>query len=372
MHHKTMLLKIFRYLLIPILFLLLFGIYLLLYSGNLQTFYYTVFPKQCTVTSDPIAIENAVYNRANDFQNGATVWMGTDHGKLFFQPHYYYDASEQTRYYNYLSVFENGGATRLAKLDGVAVGMKDGYVYFSKVSGFDSVIKDEGIYCYQISSQTTSRLSDEWAAGFVASDGNICFISSSTNTVTKYVQGEPFSTTSQEQSEYTLGERVYTPETINGSETVILTDSSGASTDLGDVVGRGQKNLLLCDQGLVVHNVRNGKALYLICPDGNIVTLFEADCSSARSTINQYGNWIFLSFLRYRYSEEADAHVPYENDELSGTFRINLLDYSCEKISNQFYSGLYIFDDSGIYACDDNCHIYKLDFDGNITRILME
>ena len=61
-----------------------------------------------------------------------------------------------------------------------------------------------------------------------------------------------------------------------------------------------------------------------------------------------------------------------ENDEMEGLYRINLLDGNIVKISDLFFDGLYIFDDTGIFACDEYCSIFKLGFDGEVIDTLLE
>ena len=42
------------------------------------------------------------------------------------------------------------------------------------------------------------------------------------------------------------------------------------------------------------------------------------------------------------------------------------------KLSDAVYTGLYIFDDEGIYACDGKGRIYFLDFDANVIDTLVQ
>lgn len=87
------------------------------------------------------------------------------------------------------------------------------------------------------------------------------------------------------------------------------------------------------------------------------------------------GNNVFEDKLYY-YVERYEKYgilgmTRFENDEIEGTFIINLKDLSVEKVSDKIYNGLYIFDDTGIYACDDKCNIVKLDFDGKMVGTLL-
>ena len=76
--------------------------------------------------------------------------------------------------------------------------------------------------------------------------------------------------------------------------------------------------------------------------------------------------------MRYEKGAKGwSAMVGFENDNVKGTYRINLDDYSMEKISDMIFDGMFIFDDAGIFACDENNKVYKLDFDGNVIKRLL-
>ena len=60
--------------------------------------------------------------------------------------------------------------------------------------------------------------------------------------------------------------------------------------------------------------------------------------------------------------------VGFEEDKLSGTYRIDLTDFSTEKISDTVFTGMYIFNDSEIYACDKYYRMYRLAFDGSVIE----
>ena len=87
-----------------------------------------------------------------------------------------------------------------------------------------------------------------------------------------------------------------------------------------------------------------------------------------------YRDTVYLSVKRYQnggtYGAGGSESIP--DDTVSGTYRISLSDCSSEKISDEIYSGLFIFDDSGIFACDENGRVYWLDFDGNVIGTLLE
>lgn len=127
--------------------------------------------------------------------------------------------------------------------------------------------------------------------------------------------------------------------------------------------------------GLIVYNrgYANGgqQSLYLIQPSGEAVELLTFPCLYSDSAINLYHDKLYYSVKRYeRYGELGMTR--FENDEMEGSYIINLTDFSVEKASNMIFDGLYIFDDSGIIACDEDCNVYKLDYKGNVIDVLLE
>ena len=126
--------------------------------------------------------------------------------------------------------------------------------------------------------------------------------------------------------------------------------------------------MIPCEEGLLIHNETNGDFLYFVEADtGNAVALYTAECIYAYSAVNVYGDNAYLSFVRYtQWGPLGLGGQVSEDDELNGTYRISLKDYSVTKISDEIYNGLFIFDDSGIYACNSDGQICKLDFNGNV------
>ena len=82
---------------------------------------------------------------------------------------------------------------------------------------------------------------------------------------------------------------------------------------------------------------------------------------SIYSKLNVYGDNAYFSLLR------SDGDIcTYETDLLRGTYKINLTDFSMKKISDTYYSQLYVFDDASIFAVE-RWNVYQLDTDGNVV-----
>lgn len=144
----------------------------------------------------------------------------------------------------------------------------------------------------------------------------------------------------------------------------------------------GTIDLIPCDYGLLVHNyeeryVGSDGVLYLVDKEtGEIRELFNIPGMSSESSVNVWGKYVFISLKRWEgWSDTGKGMKRFENDQLEGTWRIDLTDGSKVKISDTIYTGLYIFDDSGIFACNKpmwNTYLYKLDFDGNVLFQILD
>lgn len=89
--------------------------------------------------------------------------------------------------------------------------------------------------------------------------------------------------------------------------------------------------------------------------------LFSTFKTGTRSTVSISEDSIWLS-LTFEHNYRFDNH---ENQE--GTYRINLKDKSCLKVSDNNYEKLFALED-GLFGLDRNCKLYKMDFDGNIIK----
>ena len=117
-----------------------------------------------------------------------------------------------------------------------------------------------------------------------------------------------------------------------------------------------------------------GNLIYYIQEDGQILDVFpEFMCFSSESSINFYEHYIFVSFMRWEGWDESGLGIKrFEDDQLAGTYRIDIRDFSIEKISDKIYSGMYIFDDSGIYTCDRDGNISKISFSGDELQLIVD
>lgn len=90
--------------------------------------------------------------------------------------------------------------------------------------------------------------------------------------------------------------------------------------------------------------------------------VFTTDDTYVTAAINRHGEYLYVSFMR-QYIADSGFYSTFENDDISGTYRININTFESTKISDYVFDSLFIFDDSGIFAISDS-YLYKLAFDG--------
>ena len=126
--------------------------------------------------------------------------------------------------------------------------------------------------------------------------------------------------------------------------------------------------------GIVVNNfgAPGGNIASFIKPNGEIVALMpEMEYDSITNSLAVYENYVFISFERRQSILDAFTTAKYENDMLSGTYRIDVRDLSVTKISEQYFDSMFIFDDTGIFG-NNSSGSYKIDFDGNQLLTIIE
>jgi len=320
-----------------------------------------------SVTDEHIEINQTEHNPANCRQYEANINMMAHDGKLYFYTVSSGSVFSPNKYAGYLSVFEDGTAKQIKSFSGAHILlMADGFVYYEM---------QDKIFCYNVNENREYELFVETfpisrRMIFYSEDGSVYL--PKTDDCAEYipVHGDALELSTAKHEEYSLKAGVCRIEGGYESQRSIVMqggDGSAVSYDLP----YGKKSLIPCGDGLLVHNEECGDLLYYI--DGNTgkaVELFSVECIFSVSAVNCYEGQVFLSFKRYEKSGEKGM-LRFENDTTEGTYRIDLSDYSTEKISDQIYNGLFIFDDTGIYACNDDSEIFKLDFDGNVILELI-
>ena len=145
--------------------------------------------------------------------------------------------------------------------------------------------------------------------------------------------------------------------------------------DISDQFGDASfRAIIPYQEGLLLINDGYGNLLYYIQEDGQITDVFpEFKCFCSESSINFYEHYIFVSLLRWEDWDESGLGIKrFEDDQLAGTYRIDIRDFSIVKISDKIYSGMYIFDGSGIYTCNREGDISKINFNGEELQLIVD
>jgi len=356
--------KIFCYLVVAaILVVLIYGIYMLVRKSNEQL-----------VFSDTVAtIREAPHNPANDYQHQnsfADIVLGAVNGNMYFASIGEYNFVGESEYAYWLTALEKTGPRKLHKVMNQVLTICNGYCYYLE---WDKTTRENYLYAYNLMTEATSKV--------VAWDKSLNYIENYwfVEDETLYLQISPDEELYYPVTGTDVGapvkKAVYVAQ--NGYYTVIkgaayFCDNRGERQKV-DIPERWEMTRLIpCTEGVLLHNDGAQCPLYLIESDSvDLIPLFEMECDFSCTAMNVYGDYAYLSVLRYKDHSDVWDYKRYENDSVEGTYRIDLQDYTVEKLNDHIFDSLYIFDGTGIFAVRDDGTVYKMDFDGKIQQIVI-
>lgn len=327
-----------------------------------------------TITEEPVFVESSGFHPTNNVQFwDSTVWMEAYHGKLFFY--------RQTDYEPGMYVFENGGVTKIfSGVEGEYVrsfrfhSFGD-YVYYQK--NLKRAPAEYDTFCFSFDTREETKITDEHIGLYQAiynmedSSMGMDLASSVYPDHNEYLffHGDKQINRMKNVPLATIGKYQYMVSDFAGNR-LMQTDETGETKEVPFRVADCRFYFPLED-GILVYNVGYNELLYWIDEDGNVKLLFDAGYFRTYSTIAMCGTDIYLSVYGYGAWDKWDRPMPAEDTDGNGIFRISLEDQSVEKICDRYYTGLFNFDDTCLYACDGYGGIYQLDFDGNEIRTLL-
>ena len=324
------------------------------------------------ITNEPIIIGEVLNNPLNSKQYDTEVFMTTVDGKLYFRSPYHY----ANPFSSHISVFADGSIESLYPAYWTAFCTVGPYIYYY-MSAEDPYTVD--VYCFNVQSGEEQYLLSSrhengarlraWECYF-EEDGILYILKDDVEYMYYPVVGTTVGEPTEKQSEYRYGSMNYVYQTLSKPQLTGY-DQNGNAIHYHELIPKGVMSVIPCESGLLIHNLWYGNLLYFVVGEtGELITLFEYPCDHSYSALNAYGDYAYFSVLRFRDYDLFAAWFP--GDDKYGTYRINLNTLEMEKINDNVYRGLYIFDDTGIYACDQRGCIYKLDFDGNVIMTLLE
>lgn len=343
-----------------------------------------IHPKSVTLLNCPTEISCIGSHPGNYRQREANVWLGCYDGKL-----YYYGGnkgdSDETKYDDSLCVFEEGTLVELVHLPSRGkntvkiIGIIDHYLYYRECTNSD--YDNQKLYYFDLETNKESLIFCGHlfinTSMYFADDGSVyvpLFPNSGEPVQYLHVLGGDVLGIESLTEGYPLGDSIYfVTKEYSGVqvERIMQTDLEGniilEEVPLGQAYNR---SVIPYDDGLLIHNEQLGSLLYQINGDGAVTELFSIPCLSSQSAVNIHGTDAYISVLRYeKYGEKG--MLRYENDSLEGTYRISLLDGSVEKINDLCFDGIYNFDDTCFYCCDKDGNIYRMEFDGTTSPVLL-
>lgn len=341
-------------------------------------------PKSVCLINSPTEIDCTGFRHGNYRQGTASVWLGTYNGKL-----YYYgggkDGIDKTKFDDSLCVFEEGTLVELIPLSSrgnktvTVIGIVNHYFYYLRST--NSNYKEQKLYCLDLETNKVSLLYSGHLfinnSMYFTDDGSVyipLFPEEGKTSQYVHIFGGDVLGIEELADGYPLGDSIYflVREYSDAQvERLIQTDSSGniiqEEIPFEPAYGR---TVIPYDDGVLVHNEQLGSLLYQINENGEVIELFSLPCLSSQSAVNIHGTDAYISVLRYeKYGEKG--MLRYENDSLEGTYRISLIDGSSVKINNLCFDGIYNFDDTCFYCCDKAGNIYRMEFDGSTSPILL-
>jgi len=340
-------------------------------------------PQSVIFVSCPTEIVPTDHYDANNRQHEATVWLGCYNGQII-----YFGGnkipSDKTTFDDALYIFQDDELVKISnklqnKENVTILGAVDGFVYYRKhrtnnykqqeLYSFDLQERQETfLYCGSISRSSNLYFADDGTVYFPLQPG----FGETTQYV--HVEGDKVLGVGPLTEGYSLGNSVYYVLSDYSDVQVerIVKTTADSNAEVAELsLGQAyRRSIIPYEGGLLVHNEGLNSLLYRIESDGSVTELFNVSCLDSNSAVNIHGTDAYISVLRYeKYGEKG--MLRYENDLLEGTYRINLLDGSIEKINNYIFDGIYNLDNSCFYCCDNSGNIYKMDFDGTVSPVML-
>ena len=339
---------------------------LLIFSGCTQekTFSYQPYAEK---------LENSQYI-PNNFQQEADIWLGVYKGQLYIWPRCSKSTSE-TEYNGWLCALTPEGIVKIKKLD------RSNNAH-EKLAGFDGRflyywhVSENELYSYDFeTNQETMIASADSSLSYAvvfAEDSSLYIPSDSPQGFVRVREGKLVAYT-DEQAQYSSGELRYylRKQDSAGAVELIVSDANGQEQKI-ELPYMRNRSAFPCSQGILVHDDRFSKLLYLVRSADEAVCLMDVPCEFSKSAATVAGDYAFLSVKRYQGYKYNILPQRYENDEIEGTYRINLATQTTEKVSDSIFSGLYYFGGEHIFATDEYCNITVLDLEGNVVQKVLE
>lgn len=321
------------------------------------------------------------FRYVNTLQTDTQIQMQAINGDLYV----YLPAGDKTDSAVY--VFGQAGASKLDALSSFMNASKidkirafgNGYLY----AGIQKSVASEKaeLLCYNLRTSNS---------GVILSTENAPYL----NTVfdengTLYVTSKEISSNSGERFQIIQGDTLLSgitekPEVPVGTFSEVLKRNQGtvlALTEgqIGDVIESAEALEIKygaciscpCVGGCLIYTAGKTPICFL-STDGTVMPLLQYDCLFSASCFNFNADYAYLSLKRYeKWDKWYFGMLPYEDDSISGTYRVSLTDLTIEKVSDTYYKALFIFDDASIFACGQYGSVYQYSPEWNLIATLV-
>lgn len=337
--------------------------------------YLTAQPRVDCLTS---SVEDDGTHPANALQSNATTAVWADQGKLYL---YLQKTSflDLNRHSFALTQVDTQGSRIVRRDDGeiIPLGLSNGYFYFYLYDFPQSA--RETAYALRLADGETCELPNvaDWGysclSAYRAGDDSFTLVDDSHSKTVAIRVFEDSAETVTYQPRTPCGALTLCTDNAKGSKTVYAQDGQGKRKTILKITHCDRIDLFPAQSGVLAYARNCTTPLYWIDPSGTVKELFSYVGMSTKTAMNLVGNDVYLSFLRYKgYGKKWDAPVRFPNDEKEGTYVIHLDDFSVEKLSDQVYNGLYVFNDGYLYACTERGSVYQFDREWKLVKTILD
>lgn len=327
------------------------------------------------VTPEPIYIVETGFHPGNHFQRETCpidlfVWNNTLYASFS-------DSNGKPQYRKTLCQIKDGMLVPVKNYSREVIGESNGYVYFWELSKMDPYDQNDRImhlscldlrenHFYWLPSVEVSPLYFD-----VVDENGLLYMMDGDFPEKHFILKDGRILDSVQTDFYRLGENRYYINEYYGRLDLIRQSPAGDE----ETIKYGhlwEMFFYPCENGLLVHKTFGTELLSYIPEDTQEpVPLLEC-LPYAYCVANVHNGYVYVSMERRAgWNAFREQSFRTKDETFFGTYRISLEDYSMERLSDEVYRGLYIFDDTGIYAVQDS-RVCKLDFDGNEIMTILE
>ena len=318
------------------------------------------------VVAELPSFEQSMHSVSNYGQFNSKVWMEEHGNRLLFER----QIEGFARKHRVIALIGDSDLKTILDLDDrKLLGAKDGYLYYTPFSNANLV------YSFDLNSGHETELFHDsgrcaLAYPYLLEIKDETYIALSVSNEHKYLKvqdgeligiADVLPVYKAGNAEYYLGEDfVLYKRNAKGDQDEQVFDDSFAGPKI---------SICPIKDGFIVYRPNSKNGLALIDQYGNSRVLYSFECYSCETSFAVTEKYVFYSVIRYSgFDHDEKVYTYYDDDTESGTYRIDLEDYSVTKICNEVYCGLYVFDNDSVFACDSKRDVYQLSVDGSTRK----